>query len=177
MWDYEKIDSEFDRGYRSIGQIVYYFQQLEDELRRVVSFLIDTDDSSSGDIVVCELSFKQLNHIAYSLFELYAVSGKEHRKAEWTSLLADCLKAEELRNSILHSTFGVSFCGDELPSFQRNKMTAKYKRGFKEHAEALDESLLNDYLTKIGGVTSKIGDFMGKTFPNWHIRQWTPPIS
>ena len=177
MWNHEEIDSAFENGYRALGEVVYFFQQLEDELRRVVSFLIDPNDSSSGDIVACELSFKQLNHIAYSLFELYVVDGKEHRKEEWRSILADCLKAEEHRNSILHSTFGVSFVGEETPSFQRSKVTAKFKRGYKEHVEALDEKTMNQYLSTIGGISGKIGDFMGRTFPDWNTRQWKPPIS
>lgn len=66
-WDHEKVDAAFDEGCQAIGEVVYFFQQLEDELRRVVSFLIEPTGDFVGDIVVVELSFKQLAMLAVLL--------------------------------------------------------------------------------------------------------------
>jgi hypothetical protein len=65
------VKEVFDFGYKSLGQVVYHFQELEAELARAVSFLIDPKEGDGADVVVCELSFKQLAHIGYSLFDLY----------------------------------------------------------------------------------------------------------
>lgn len=175
MFDYEKTDAAFDFGYKALGQVVYYFQQLEDELRRAVSFLIEPSwDSRAADIVVTELSFKQLVHIGFSLFPLFKVEDPAKALAEWKAVLAAALRAEEHRNKILHSTFGVSI--EEEPTFQRSKTTAKFKSGMKEVGEILDEKALEKYLIEIGAVAGKVATFMGTTFPRWHLRQWTPDV-
>jgi len=173
MWDQEKTDAAFDFGCKSLGEVVYYFQQLEEELGRAVSFLIDpTPGGMAADVVVAEQSFKQLVHLGYSLLPLYKLKEPDKALAEWKSVLAAALKAEGMRNTILHSTFGVSI--DEEPTFQRNKVTAKYKKGWKEAVETLDEKRMEKYRTEIGTVATKIGDFMSRTFPRWHLRQWSP---
>jgi hypothetical protein len=155
------------------GGGVYYFQQLEEELGRAVSFLIDpTGGGRAVDIVVAEQSFKQLVHLGYSLLPLFKVKEPEKALAEWRSVLTAALKAEELRNTILHSTFGTSI--DDEPTFQRNKVTAKFKRGWKEAVETLDEETVEKYRVEIGTVASKISTFMSRTFPRWHMRQWVP---
>ena len=41
MQEFDKIDIAFKDGCHALGEVVYYFQQLEDELRRVVAFMID----------------------------------------------------------------------------------------------------------------------------------------
>jgi len=173
MLDPEKTDAAFDFGFRALGRVVYYFQQLEDELRRAVSFLIDPTWSGEGaDIVVVELSFKQLVHVGYSLLPLFKVPEPEKALAEWKTVLASALKAEEHRNKILHSTFGVSI--EEEPTFQRNKSTAKFRHGKREMVEVLDKKAVDRYFVEIGAVSSKVCDFMGRTFPRWHVRQWRP---
>jgi hypothetical protein len=55
MLDPEKMDAAFDEGYKALGQVVYFFQQLEEELKRAVSFLIDPSPGAGDatDIVVC----------------------------------------------------------------------------------------------------------------------------
>lgn len=174
MFDPEKMDAAFDDGYKALGQVVYFFQQLEEELKRAVSFLIEPapGDGDAADIVVCELSFKQLVHIGYSLLPLFRVKDPAKALSDWKAVLALALRAEEHRNTLLHSTFGVSI--DEEPFFQRSKQTAKYKRGFRETGESLDSAKVEQYLVEIGTVAARISDFMGETFPRWHLRQWEP---
>lgn len=165
-----RISVAFDTGFQALGQVVYFFQQLEDYLGRAVSFLIDPESGDVADIVVCELSFKQLVAIGYSVFEKYAEAEKVGALAEWKLILSKASQAEASRNAILHSTFGVS-CID-APVFTRSKSTAKFKKGFRESGEAFDDETVTRYLNEIGGVSTDLMDFMGRTFPDWNTRTW-----
>jgi hypothetical protein len=169
-WNEEKVDAVEKEGFQALGKIVYFFQQLEDDLRQAASFLIDPENSTMANIVVCEQSFKQLVNLAGSLFAQYAEAKDTKRTKEWRSLLQQALKAEADRNSILHSTFGVSI--DEPVVFSRIKTTAKFKRGFKESGEALDLDTVNAYLDTIATVGPRITEFMGRVFPKWNTREW-----
>jgi hypothetical protein len=87
-FDSSKIDVAFSAGCRALGEVVYFFQQLEDDLRNAVSFLIDPDDSTLANIVVCEQSFKQLTALAYSLFEQYLETEDAENSKQWRSILS-----------------------------------------------------------------------------------------
>jgi hypothetical protein len=165
-----KADVAFREGCRALGEVVYFFQQLEDDLRNAVSFLIDPHDSTTANIVVHEQSFKQLVALAYSLFEQYAEAASTENSNEWRSILSRAFAAENDRNALLHSTFGVSECQD--PIFSRSKITAKFKKGFHEHGEALDDATMTTYRQGISSVANDICEFMGRVFPGWNTRDW-----
>lgn len=172
VWNTTKTDAAFKDGCRALGEVVYFFQQLEGDLREAVAFLTDPCDGSSVNIVVCELSFKQLINLASSLLPLFAIKEKQKAIKEWREILLAAQKAEEHRNRILHSTFAVSL--DEHPVFVRTKRTAKFRKGFQENGECLDPKTMEKYRHEIGNVATRIVDFMGRTFPGWHVRQWSP---
>ncbi len=153
---------------------MYFFQQLDD-LRNAVSFLIDPDESTASDVVVCEQSFRQLVALADSLFKLYLEAQNAGTTEEWHSILKRAHGAEETRNAILHSTFGVTI-GEE-PVFSRNKITARFKKGFQVHVELLDEATMTTYRQKISSVTNDILDFMCRVFPKWNTREWRREMS
>ncbi|MBK1856556.1 hypothetical protein JO972_16420 [Verrucomicrobiaceae bacterium 5K15] len=173
--NHEKRHKEiFDHGYRSIGRVVYYFQQLECELASAVSFLIDPTDGDGADIVVCELSFKQLAHIGYSLFDRYDIPDKEEHLKEWQRVLGLCLNAENRRNQLVHSNFYASYIsGPDNMEFIRYKKTAKFKKGSRHVDEQIDDEAVNSYLDDIGGVVDLITTCMDNAFPDWTHRQWT----
>ena len=168
FWNREKIDAVHEEGLLALGKIVYYFQQLEDDIRQAVSFLIDPEDSTTADIVVYQQSFKQLVNLADSLFAQYAEAKDKKRLEEWRLLLKRVRTAEHDRNKILHSTFGVSI--DEPVAFIRSKITTESKAGFKEQIEALDPETVDTYLETI--ATIDITGFMGCVFPKWNVRGW-----
>lgn len=169
-FDSAKTGAAFDAGFRALGEVVYFFQQLEDDLGDAVSFLIDPGDSTTANIVVCELSFKQLTALAYSLFELYPEAEDAENSKQWRSLLSRALEAEGFRNRLLHSTFGVSI-GDEAV-FSRSKITAKFKKGMREDVESLDDAAMTAYRQNISAVGNEILDFMCRVFPKWNTRSW-----
>ena len=171
-WDSDKTDKAFADGFHDIGEVVYYFQQLEDELGAIVAFLIDPSHGSLGDIVVAELSFKQLAALAYSLFKEYFEARQCDNLKAWTAILSKAHNAEQRRNTLLHSTFGVSF-SDEGHFLQRTKRTAKFKKGLSEAVEALTPEAMADYRAAMSGVTMELWEFMSRVFPGWRDRSWS----
>jgi len=165
-----EIDLAFHEGLRQLGEVVYFFQQLENDLGEAVSFLIDPEDSTTADIVVHEQSFKQLVNLAFSLFEQYAEAGLAENSKEWRSILSRARAAEDKRNAILHSTFGVSDI--QAPIFCRSKITAKFGKGLREHVETLDDATMTAYRQSISSVANDILEFMCRVFPRWNTRTW-----
>ena len=94
----EKIDAVEKEGLLALGKIVYFFQQLEDDIRRVVSFLIDPEDSTTADIVVYQQSFRQLVDLADSLFAQYPEAKHKKRVKEWRLLLQRARNAGQARS-------------------------------------------------------------------------------
>ena len=176
MREHDKRASQtFDQGYKALGQVVYHFQELEKELGQAVSFFIDPVDGERADIVVSELSFKQLTHIGYSLFEIFDIPNKDERRKEWTEILGLCLNAENHRNRLLHSTYcGTYVGGPGNMEFMRYKKTAKFNRGSRLDGEEMNATSVKNYLKKIGGVEVQLGEFMSNTFPGWNERRWEP---
>lgn len=171
----QQVREVFDFGYKSLGQVVYHFQELEAELARAVSFLIDPLDGDGADIVVCELSFKQLTHIGYSLFDLYNIPDKANHLEDWKRTLGLCLNAENQRNQILHSNYYACYSGGpENMEFIRYKKTAKFKRGSRLVDEEMGHETVKKYLEAIAGVAVQISKCMANAFPGWHERRWEP---
>ena len=165
----------FEHGYKLLGRVVYHFQALESELGRAVSFLIDPFEEEAADVVVCELSFKQLTHIGYSLFDLYDIPDKEAHLSEWKRILGLCLNAESMRNQLLHSNYYACYSGGpDNMEFIRYKKTAKFKRGSRHVDEEMNHKAVAKYMKEIAGVEVQILECMGRAFPEWHERRWEP---
>jgi hypothetical protein len=166
------VDGAFQEGFNALGQVAYHFQQLEEVLGWAVCFLIDPADQSAARIVVCEQSFKQLLNLADSLFRLFPESKEMKNLESWSSILRLASDAENHRNQILHSVFGVSGLGQ--PVFIRSKATAKRGKGFRSASEELNSKNMQDYLALVGRARLQIEVFMSETFPAWNLGQWKP---
>ena len=171
----KRVREIFDYGYKALGQVVYHFQELEGELNQAVSFLIDPIEGEGADVVVCELSFKQLAHIGYSLFDLYNIPEKEKHLAEWKRVLGLCLNAENKRNQLLHSNYYACYVGGpDNMEFMRYKKTAKFNKGSRFVDEEINQKALGSYMEEIAGVGVQLRECMSKAFPGWHERRWEP---
>lgn len=165
----------FNHGYRALGRVVYHFQELERELARAVSFLIDPVEEEAADVVVCELAFKQLAHIGYSLFDLYNLPNKETHLTEWKRVLGLCLNAESKRNQLVHSNYYACYAGGpDNMEFIRYKKTAKFKRGSRLVDEEMNDKAVEEYMKEIAGVGVQILACMSNAFPGWSERRWQP---
>lgn len=127
---------EFDAA---IGKIALGFSYLEDTARNVVIMLMGTD-RTVGLIMTVELSFRvKLNLLAslvqHRLPNLISPEDSSEVEERYKELLVLCWRAEEFRNTYLHS----SYAGRE-----RAKISAKSKHGLRVHVEPVDSSLLLD---------------------------------
>jgi len=144
------ISGEPEETDAAIGQIALGFSFLEDTARNVVIMLAGTD-SRVGHILTTELSFRQkltvISALAVELID-HGVSEAEREavREEVLELIGICRKAEELRNTYLHS----SYVGPASRIGQaRAKVSAKGQHGLRVRVEAVDADLLADVATYI----------------------------
>lgn len=124
----------------AIGRIAVGFSFLEDCARNVSIVLAGTD-LTTGHIITAELSFRQKVDLVgtlarHRLAALHSDEGtREDLVEELDEILFLCRRAEELRNTYLHSSYGQQL---------RAKMSAKAKHGLRVLVEPVSPSLLLD---------------------------------
>lgn len=139
---------EFDAA---IGLVTLAFSELEDAIRNVILLLSGTDRKATH-IMTAQLSFRQKLDVLASLVKLRVetVAGKKERSVmqeHSAEIMSMCQKAEELRNTYIHSSYADRRRRDKRVF--RAKFSARAKQGFKISLEKLDTSLLldvSDYL-------------------------------
>jgi len=132
----------------AIGRVVEAFSFLEENLRNVITILLDVEPEI-GEIITAEMSFKGLLNLLASLFKYKSARGDFHVEGENISerfgeLLKLCFRAEEERNKIIHSSY--------IARRYRVKTTAKAKMGLKTSIEEIDADRLLDISDFIGSV-------------------------
>lgn len=171
----DRLREAFDYGYNALGKVVYHFQELESELAYAISFHINSKDRKCAEIVVSELSFKQLTNIGYSLVAIQDLPNLEDALKEWRKIMGLCLKAEEHRNRLLHSNYHARYVGGpDNMEFIRFKRTAKMRKGVQSVEEELNHATVTKYLSEIAGVSAHVNAFMALTFPGWDGREHIP---
>ena len=131
-----------------MGMVAVAFSELEDSLSEVIVSLLNTQPGI-GRIVVAELSFRAKVNLFASLVRYmkdsrsFAVPNHLSFDEVLNDLCSNVFKAEELRNTIMHS----SWKGLEEYNTQniiRSKTTAKSKYGFRVTNEDIDPGYLMD---------------------------------
>jgi hypothetical protein len=118
-----------------IGRVVANFALLENELFLLIRFLLGVDTNIAG-IVTSEMSFRNLLDLSTSLI-------KEKHGGDEAKQCAEVLKiaseAEEIRNRLIHSVWGVWGSGGAIVI--RTKHTAKRGKGlnFQREEFTLDD--------------------------------------
>ncbi len=138
---------EFDAA---IGKIALNFSYLEDTARNII-VLLSKADSKVGHIMTAELSFRQKIDVLASLVRHLLPTLSESRDGLSTPEVQEALRelllvghrAEELRNTYLHSSYA---------GLERSKFSAKAKHGLRVHREKVDPALLLDVADFIATV-------------------------
>jgi hypothetical protein len=148
--------------FSAIGQMAIWFSELEDEISKAIVILLNID-ANTGKIVTSELSFRNKVHIMSSLVKNavgkrnFSFSDSELPLA-LNELVANCFKAEELRNQILHSSYELLDHNKQL--FNRNKASAKSRMGLHVVKELVDAAYLQDVADFIIMVANDVDEFM-----------------
>ena len=153
-----------EQSERAIGRICMAFQQLEELVSDQIGRLI-SDDGQLGTIITAELSFQKRVELLSSLY-LYRLQLTERPEALKT-LLAKLQRAEERRNTILHSYWIRSpVCG----MLTRYKYTAKSRKGLVRHSEDLEPEHIEAIATEIWSVADEFISHFETTFPSANDR-------
>jgi hypothetical protein len=165
--DFESSGESFDDKFgepskfdAALGRVVLAFSYLEDSVRNVICLMLEPTDPSVGHIVSAGAGFRHRLDMMASLVRRAALrlpaTEKDEIFDEWfDELLIVCTRAEELRNSYVHS----SYVGDV-----RVRMTARAKRGLHTTMERASADLVAevaDYIAEIGFEVEKLPLMMG----------------
>ncbi|MGA8864828.1 MAG: hypothetical protein WBM09_08950 [Gallionella sp.] len=146
----------------AIGQMAVWFAELEDEVSEAIIKLLKIAPDT-GRIVTTELSFRNKVHMMSALVK--SAAGKQKFNFPASSLVeamnelaANCFKAEELRNQILHSSY------EQLDRnglrYHRNKTTAKSNDGLRIVQQPVDAAYMQDVADFIIMVAGDVNEFM-----------------
>ena len=159
--DHDIEPSEFLTG---IGAIAIAFSELENCLSKSLTSLINSPDDI-GRIVVTEMSFRAKVNLFSSLVRhskenrSFAVPNYLDINEVLKDLCANVSKAEEFRNTMMHS-FWSGLEEYDPERVIRYKSSAKSKHGFRETREDIDTGYLLDIAEFIESVAADIIGFV-----------------
>ena len=153
-----------DELFTAIGMIAVTFSELEDRVSEAIVSLLGIKHGT-GNIVVAEMSFRAKVNLFASLVRHCAADRSfTIPNAPVTEVLQELctniLKAEELRNTVMHSSWvGLDMYDEKIV---RRKVTAKLKHGLRIAEEEVDSGYLLDIVEFTNAVTTDVVGFMSE---------------
>lgn len=135
------------------------FQALEMDIAWLVWILNDRD-TTLGQIVTSQLSFKKLLAVASSIFR-YRVADDLLVK-RLGELLNSAGHVEDKRNTLIHSIWFV----DDAGTTSRIKATVRQKHGFKIQNETDNAKRLNEFADEVLHVSGEFLRFYAELYGN-----------
>jgi len=154
-----------DELFTAIGMIAVTFSELEDRVSEAIVSLLGGIKHGTGNIVVAEMSFRaKVNLFASLVRHCDADRSFTIPNAPVTEVLQELciniLKAEELRNTVMHSSWVGLYMYDE--KIVRRKVTAKLKHGLRIAEEEVDSGYLLDIVEFTNAVITDVVGFMSE---------------
>jgi hypothetical protein len=152
-----KMDFNYpsDAYLKRLGMVTISFSDLEWSLRSFLEVIV-SPLSKLGTILSAHLPFSRLLDVISSM---YAHQWPDcARREELEVLLKRCQKAEEERNSIVHSSYGFP---DDTPNelLIRAKSTAKRKHGLRHTEQKISIPELDRYLAELVDTNTAVMEF------------------
>ena len=148
----------------AIGHIAINFSELEDQLGKGITTILGAHNAS-GEIVISELSFRSKVHVFASIVRESVRKGTRAFNIGYApfdeilrELSANCFKAAELRNTIMHSSWRGPYLLNEKAI--RTKPSARSKAGFQLSTQEVDSAHLLDIAEFIICVATDVETFM-----------------
>lgn len=147
----------------SLGQINVNFALLEQALKAFIERMIGRDHMI-GQIVSAELSFKGLVSLTASLYKYRIHDSK--KVEDLRKLLGQVLQAEEQRNLIVHSSWGMTTSDDTPPktTVHRGRLTARLKKGYHYQHEEMSADDLDKIAELLLDIQQEVMKFMIQDF-------------
>lgn len=134
----------------AVGMLALEFAYLDDVVTNVVTVLMGAEKEVSL-IVLAGASFRMkldiLGSLAYWHLEVNPGAADPEAETAVHDLLRRCRKSEELRNAYLHSSYVGS---------KRRKVSARAKRGLREHEEEVSPELMLDVAYYVGNTADAV---------------------
>lgn len=160
-YSFEERTGDPDSFSAGIGRVVLNFSELESQLSAGIANCLSLDQSR-GRVVTSELSFRVKVHMLSSLIRELLPGrrfnvGRDEPIECWSRISAQCFRAEELRNQVMHSEWSGPYLRD-LKAVRR-KFSAKASRGLSEHVEIVTSARLLDIADYIITVALFVEEF------------------
>ena len=148
LMDSNGLDENF---ITSIGRLTLNFAHLEFCFTLFLGSQLRTQQPLN-QIVVSELSFKQLLNISSGIYKVLETNKEKLEKFD--QVLKNAFYLEERRNTITHSFYGHN---QETKIIMRHKNTSKGKNGYREQIEVINAESVNEIANQISELSSEIG--------------------
>jgi hypothetical protein len=147
---------------KALGRVWVNFQTLEMDIAFLIWIMI-SPDTSIGQVVTSQLSFKRLCAVSYSMFRHRFENDHSSSVQRLEALLKESCAIEEERNALIHSIWFF----DQQGTFSRVKFKAGLKHGFKTQDEKKNAAQLNDFAERI----LRASDELIKLYNDLHNQQ------
>jgi hypothetical protein len=156
---FEERTGEADAFSAAIGRVVLNFSELESRLTVALSKIHGLDEET-GQILTCEISFNDKVDMLASTVrhrgEKMTFYNESVDAIDMFSELATlCLKAKELRDQVMHSSW--TYLSDRKS--RRRRVTAKAMEGLYVDEEDVDANYLLDIADFVCNVTWDVDEF------------------
>ncbi|RPH47175.1 MAG: hypothetical protein EHM85_20360 [Desulfobacteraceae bacterium] len=154
----EPIINYNNYSYQALGEIIIWFEDLDEQLSTAVTFLLHCDDTV-GHILTAELSFKYKLNLFGALFRSERPSSNylEHLR----ELCKACIQIEEKRNQVIHSKWHKNLEGAGMT---RYKYTARHKKGLQYSEETFTPNQLEAIAWYCGYLSHEVDQLMYMEF-------------
>ena len=146
----------------AIGAIAVNFSLLEDELTSALVCVLNVN-VEKGLALACEMSFKAKLNVFSAIMEAeIRRGGMPFRIEDLSDLVAMCVKSEEFRNRLLHSSWVHDHQKREV---RRRKLATKISSGFRHIEEPLTPGQILDIADYIVYTAVSLDEFIMNCFP------------
>jgi hypothetical protein len=148
----------------AIGSLAKNFSMLEDEVTHALICVLGVN-IEKGLVLASEMSFKaKLNVFSTIMSGEMRYGGFAFSLEDLQDLVSMCVKSEEFRNKIIHSSWVHDHAKQEI---RRRKMSAKISSGFKHIEEALTPGQVLDVADYIVYTAVSVDEFIMNCFPEF----------
>jgi hypothetical protein len=147
-----------NRPVEAVGEAVVKFEDLDYQLSNAISFLLNRG-AEIGSAITAELSFGQKLKVFSALLLVIA---PECNREKLRELCRVCRKAEEMRNTVVHSSWRFD---DNREWLVRRKVTARLNKGVSAQEERLHVWQIQEVGGYCGYAEVSLYNFMVESFP------------
>ena len=148
----------------AIGSLAANFSLLDDEISSALICVLGIS-AQKGLALTSEMSFRAKLNVFSALMEAeLRVVGMSFSAEDLEDLVAMCVKSEEFRNRLLHSSWIHDHAKREV---RRRKLTTKISVGFKHTEEPLTPGQILDIADYVVYTAVSVDEFILNCFPEF----------